>query len=277
MNQGTQPQPTSQQPAQPAPPAYPPQAPAGYAPPVQPAGYGQAPAPTRKGASCWLIGCIVVLVLTLLGAVGGYFGLQYVKAKIGPTAQGMTLPELLNPDNWNATPSNPNTSGSGGMTQPPSGNQGGGNQGSSGGGQSSSGSNTPVVTPPPVTPPVTPPSNTGGGQSSSGGGAAAVPSPMGALNAFLKAAGNGDGSGMAGFMTGQARSDFGQLAEMWGQGDYDHKAWTIDSQQKISDAKWHYEVTETHSDWETGAPFYSSYGIDLQWNGSVWQVSDFGS
>ena len=28
-------------------------------------------------------------------------------------------------------------------------------------------------------------------------------------------------------------------------------------------------------DWETGAPFYSSYAIGLQWDGRAWRIREF--
>lgn len=71
--------------------AAPPSTPPSYQPTTAPA-MGVPPAsaagqPAKKGSSCWLIGCIVLAVLVLLGGVGGYFGWKYLRAKGGEVIQ----------------------------------------------------------------------------------------------------------------------------------------------------------------------------------------------
>lgn len=229
--------PPVQQPPQPS--AYAP-APPGYAPP-QPA------ARAKSGASCWLIGCIALLVLVVILATLGYFGWRKYQARLTEVSQAIS--DELELDTGGQQDS-------AGTDEPPVINEGGSNST----GLNSSGSNA-------------------GGSSSdgltSGGSATTTPSPMPTLNAFLEDAGKGDGQAMARRMTPQARAAFGEVADMWGQGDWTHDSFEVTSQQKNSDTQWRFEVTETMRDWETNEPFYSTYGISLQWDGSAWRVSQF--
>lgn len=237
MNQATQP--PAQQHPPPAPPAYA-APPPGYAPP-------QPTAPAKSGTSCWLIGCIALLVLMLILAVVGYFGWRRYQARAAEVVQAIS--NQLDQDiggQQNST----------GTDEPPVINEDGSNSTDS----HSSESNA---------------SGASSGGSASGGSAATIPSPMPTLNAFLEDAGKGDGQAMARRMTPQAKAAFGEVADMWGQGDWEHDSFQVGSQQKLSETHWRFEVTETMRDWETNAPFYSDYTVSLQWNGSAWRVNEF--
>ncbi len=341
MNQAAQPAPPPQ-PAQPVPPTQP--APPAYAQAPAPPGYAppQPVAPAKSGTSCWLIGCVALLLIVLLG-VGGYFGVQWWRNRGqtppvvatqtgGGTAvagnqggvqsndednarqllmdafsmwsqgdedgiKAVSTPEMLDAtedfefdlvyeqfgvkitssrspeaNRWVFVVVETFDSGDGERTVAKyevqvvkrngafllSHMEGleyseGQSSGNNGGSQSSGGSS-------------------GGASTQSSG---SIPGPMPTLNAFLADAGKGDGQAMARRMTQAARSEFGEIADMWGQGDWTHDSFEVISQDKNSETMWHFEVTETMRDWETNEPFYSTYGIDLQWSGSGWQVSEF--
>ncbi|HUS79877.1 MAG TPA: zinc ribbon domain-containing protein [Armatimonadota bacterium] len=90
-----QPQAPAQVPPQPQP-SYPG---APGAPPYQPAPpyqtpYAAAP-PRKKSSSCWLIGCIILAVLVILGGIGTCVAVKYAGAQSGPLLE--RLMEMVNP------------------------------------------------------------------------------------------------------------------------------------------------------------------------------------
>lgn len=91
------------------------------------------------------------------------------------------------------------------------------------------------------------------------------------LNAFLEAQGRGDGHAMQNFLTPELRKDF--MPEIWGQGDSEHKDWNVVNQQQIDSDTIQFEVDETLRDHADNTTYTDRWTIRMAWDGDQWQVA----